>query len=66
MPGELLAAVMNEQQRIIDVESTVLIDTAQRSERRDHAEAAIAWARSDRDLVWHHMDEFRDALTVTN
>ncbi|WP_121006543.1 aminoglycoside phosphotransferase family protein [Saccharothrix australiensis] len=50
----LVAAVLRQQTRVIDVEGAKSHDTALTATRRAHARDAVAWATADRALVRRH------------
>ncbi|TDC25487.1 aminoglycoside phosphotransferase family protein [Streptomyces sp. 8K308] len=61
--GTLLDAIVEQQTRIVELESAMLGDPAQPPARREHAEGAVGWADGGRDLVLRHRDLFLAVLT---
>jgi phosphotransferase family enzyme len=61
-PEELLESVVHQQTYLADVEAANLEDPRHSPKRRRHAEAAVAWATGDRELVQRHKEFFLSAL----
>jgi Ser/Thr protein kinase RdoA (MazF antagonist) len=59
---ELIEAIVRRQTLIATKESANRLDPSKSDTRRRHAERAIAWAISDRDLVEQNRDTFLRAL----
>ncbi|MEV4111723.1 phosphotransferase [Nonomuraea sp. NPDC049695] len=61
-PERLLDAMVRSQTRIVDAEAANIDDPALTPARRRHAEAAVTWAATDRDLVRRHRRRLLAAL----
>jgi aminoglycoside phosphotransferase (APT) family kinase protein len=61
-PERLLAAMVCRQTCVADAEAANIADLKLTPTRRRHAEAAIAWATADRDLVHQHETLLLSAL----
>ncbi|TDE60418.1 aminoglycoside phosphotransferase family protein [Nonomuraea mesophila] len=61
-PERLLDAIVRRQTSIVDAEAANASNHHLTATRRQHAEAAIAWATADRELVYEHKALLLSAL----
>lgn len=61
-PEQLLDAIVRGQTSIADAEAVNVSNRHLTAVRRRHAQAAIAWATADRELVYEHMAFLQSAL----
>ncbi|MEV6155517.1 aminoglycoside phosphotransferase family protein [Nonomuraea sp. NPDC052129] len=64
-PAHLLGAMVRRQTHIADMEAANIADPTLTPARRRHAEAAMAWATADRELIHRHQPLLLSALQWT-